>query len=192
MRSQSSARALRTASGLVSHYLFEDRFGRPGKGNDKGKVEGLVKFSRSKFMIPIPIAASYEALNALLAERCRQRQSDRAGRHAETVGKRLTADLAVLRSLPAVALEPCETCSARVSSTALVRYRGNDYSVPTAYGFQTVLVKGFVDTVLVLCDGAPVAPRWRRDVTQAPSCGQTRLVIKQRDNAVPVYAEDHQ
>lgn len=25
---------------LVSHYLFRDRFGRPGKGNDKGKVEG--------------------------------------------------------------------------------------------------------------------------------------------------------
>lgn len=25
---------------LASHYLFRDRFGRPGKGNDKGKVEG--------------------------------------------------------------------------------------------------------------------------------------------------------
>jgi transposase len=32
---------------LVSHYLFRDRFGRPAKGNDKGKVEGLVKFSRA-------------------------------------------------------------------------------------------------------------------------------------------------
>jgi transposase len=31
---------------LVSHYLFADRFGRPGKGNDKGKVEGLVKYAR--------------------------------------------------------------------------------------------------------------------------------------------------
>ena len=27
---------------LQSHYLFRDRFGRPGKGNDKGKVEALV------------------------------------------------------------------------------------------------------------------------------------------------------
>ena len=26
---------------LQSHYLFQDRFGRPRKGNDKGKVEGL-------------------------------------------------------------------------------------------------------------------------------------------------------
>ncbi len=28
---------------LQSHHLFRDRFGRPGKGNDKGKVEALVK-----------------------------------------------------------------------------------------------------------------------------------------------------
>jgi transposase len=32
---------------VVSHYLFADRFGRPGKGNDKGKVEGLVKYART-------------------------------------------------------------------------------------------------------------------------------------------------
>ena len=30
----------RVFSELQSHYLFEDKFGRPGKGNDKGKVEG--------------------------------------------------------------------------------------------------------------------------------------------------------
>ena len=28
----------RVFSELQSHYLFDDRFGRPGKGNDKGKV----------------------------------------------------------------------------------------------------------------------------------------------------------
>jgi len=33
----------RVFSELVSHYLFKDRFGRPGKGNDKGKVEGMVR-----------------------------------------------------------------------------------------------------------------------------------------------------
>ncbi len=32
----------RSFSGLVSHYLFEDRYDRPGKGNDKGNVEGVV------------------------------------------------------------------------------------------------------------------------------------------------------
>jgi hypothetical protein len=44
-----------------------------------------------------------------------------------------------------------------VSSTALVRYRCNDYSVPTRYGFQEVMVKGFVDEVVILCAGKEVA-----------------------------------
>jgi transposase len=146
---------------LVSHYLFRDRFGRPGKGNDKGKVEGLVKYARANFMTPIPEAPSFDALNARLAERCLARQGDRAGRHAETIGMRLAADVAALRVLPAVSLEPCEKRMARVSSTALVRYRGNDYSVPTAYGFQDVLVKGFVDTVVILCGGVEIARHGR-------------------------------
>jgi transposase len=31
-------------SALQSHYLFKDRFGRPAKGNNKGKVEGMVGY----------------------------------------------------------------------------------------------------------------------------------------------------
>jgi transposase len=142
---------------LVSHYLFADRFGRPGKGNDKGKVEGLVKHARMKFMTPIPHAASFDAFNADLLERCRARQGDRAGRHSETIGERLVADTAALGPLPVVPLEPCEKRSGRVSSTALVRYRTNDYSVPTRYGFQDVVVKGFVDEVVILCGGEEIA-----------------------------------
>ena len=64
---------------LVSHYLFQDRFGRPGKGNDKGKVEALVKYSRANFLTPVPNAASFDALNATLEEHCRARQTERAG-----------------------------------------------------------------------------------------------------------------
>jgi transposase len=44
----------RMFSTLQSHYLFADKFGRPGKGNDKGKVEGLVGYSRRHFMVPRP------------------------------------------------------------------------------------------------------------------------------------------
>ncbi len=146
---------------LCSHYLFRDRFARPAKGNDKGKVEGLVKFARANFMVPVPHAASFDDLNAMLEERCRARQRDHAGRHAETIGERLVADHAALRPLPAVPLEPCEKRAARVSSMALVRYRTNDYSVPTAYDFQDVVVKGFVDEVVIVCGGKEVARHQR-------------------------------
>jgi transposase len=67
-------RRLRTRvfSELQSHYLFADRFGRPGKGNDKGKVEGLVGYARRNFMVPIPHAAGFAELNAQLLECCRR------------------------------------------------------------------------------------------------------------------------
>jgi hypothetical protein len=91
------------SGGQDSPFSFEpheaahvDRFGRPGKGNDKGKVEGLVKFARANFMTPIPVVASFDVLNAMLAERCRARQAERAGRHADTIGERLAADTAAL------------------------------------------------------------------------------------------------
>jgi transposase len=54
----------RVFSELQSHYLFLDRFGRPGKGNDKGKVEGLVGYVRRNFLVPVPRATSFDALNA--------------------------------------------------------------------------------------------------------------------------------
>src|SRR4029077_14841455 len=53
----------RVFSELQSHYLFADRFGRPGKGNDKGKVEGLVGYARRNFLVPIPVFESFEMLN---------------------------------------------------------------------------------------------------------------------------------
>ena len=58
----------RVFSELQSHYLFQDRFGRPGKGNDKGKVEGLIGYVRRNFLVPLPRFESFEALNAWLEE----------------------------------------------------------------------------------------------------------------------------
>ena len=53
-----------TFSELQSHYLFSDKFSRPAKGHDKGKVEGLVGYARRNFMVPVPRFISWEALNA--------------------------------------------------------------------------------------------------------------------------------
>ena len=140
----------RAFTGLVSHYLFDDRFGRPGKGNDKGKVEGLVKNGRRRFLTPVPVAVSFDELNARLEAACLADQDRTAGRHSETIGERLLSDLNAFRVLPAAPFEPCEVRTARVSSTSLVRYRGNDYSVPTTHGHRSVVVKGFVDEVVIL------------------------------------------
>jgi transposase len=142
---------------LQSHYVFRDRFGRPGKGNDKGKVEGLVGYARRNFLVPVPAVPSLAVLNAHLEQRCLDRLDHRVRGNDETIGERLERDLAALRERPSVPFEACERKAARVSSLSLVRFDRNDYSVPTAYGHRPVLVKGYVEEVVIACGSEVIA-----------------------------------
>ena len=151
----------RTFTELVSHYLFEDRFGRPGKGNDKGKVEGMVGYTRRNFLVPIPSFESFDSLNSHLEERCLKRMEARLRGHTETIGERMERDLDAFLALPAVPYDASDRHTTRVSSLSLVRYRTNDYSVPVAYGHREVLVRGYVDEVVISC-GTDVIVRHRR------------------------------
>jgi len=148
-------------SRLKSHYLFESKFGRPAKGNDKGSVEGLVGYARRNFMVPVPRAASWEELNAELAEQCRQRRAAKLWGHAETIGERFERDRERLLPLPAVPYEACEKRPARASSQALVRFETNDYSVPVAYAHRRVLVKAFVWELVIACGSEVIARHTR-------------------------------
>jgi hypothetical protein len=151
----------RSFSELQSYYLFADKFGRPAKGNDKGKVEGLVGYARRNFMVPIPRVSSWEELNAHLEQQCRKRRERRLRGHTETIGERFERDRAALLPLPAAPYEACEKISARVSSLSLVRYRSNDYSVPTEYGHRQVWVKGYVHEVVIACASEVIARHQR-------------------------------
>ena len=136
---------------LQSHYLFRDRFGRPAKGNDKGKVEGLVGFARRNFMVPVPVFDTFAALNAHLAECCRKRLGEVLRGETETIGVRLQRDLAAFRQPLPLPYDACEKIGTRVSSLSLVRYRLNDYSVPTSFGHREVFVRGYVHEVVIAC-----------------------------------------
>lgn len=147
----------RLFSGFLSHYLIRDRYGRPGKGNDKGGVEGLVGYSRRNFMVPIPRFATWEAFNLWLEEQCRKRQGDILRGHTETIGQRRARDLDAMADLPPAPFDACDQATGRVSSQALVRYKTNDYSVPVAYGHRDVWLRGYVDEVVIGCGGEVIA-----------------------------------
>ncbi len=155
----------RTFTELQSHYRFEDRFGRPGRGNDKGKVEGMVGYARRNFLAPVPRVESFEALNAHLEQRRLERMDATLRGHAETIGQRMERDPDALLPLPATPYDACDQPPSRVSSLSLVRYRTNDYSAPVAYGHRDVLVRGYVDEVVISC-GAEVIARHPRSHEQ--------------------------
>ena len=146
---------------LQSHYLFNDRFGRPGKGNGQGKVEGLAGYMRRNFLAPIPSFDSFDALNAHLERRCLARMDARLRGHSESIGQRMERDLEALLPLPEAPYDACEKQAGRVSSLSLVRYRTNDYSAPVAYGHRDVLVRGYLDQVVISCGSEVIAKHHR-------------------------------
>jgi hypothetical protein len=126
-----------------------------------GKVEGLVGYARRNFFVPVPVLADFEALNAHLLEGCRKRLADRLRGHAGTIGERLAHDLAAFQKPLPAPYDACEKTPGSVSSLSLVRYRRNDYSVPTAYGHRKVLIRGYVHEVVIAC-GAEIIARHPR------------------------------
>ena len=108
-------------------------------------------------MVPIPHAASFADFNAYSLECCRRRFNDRLRGHAETIGERLVRDRGALLPQPPAPYDACEKQAARVNSLSLVRYRGNDYSVPTEYGHREVLVRGYVHEVVIACAAEEIA-----------------------------------
>ena len=150
----------RLFSGL-SHYLIRDRYARPGKGNDRRAVEGLLGWARRNFMVPLPRFGDFDALNRWLEAGCRERQNAVLRGHQETIGERLARDREAMEAVPGASFEACEQVTGQVSSQSLVRYRTNDYSVPVAYGHRSVWVRGYVDRVVIGC-GAEVIARHAR------------------------------
>ena len=135
---------------LQSHYLFREHFCRVGRANEKGVVEGVVKFARLNFFVPVPRVRDLEELNGQLAEMCREDLKRRLRGKMGTKAERLKEDQAAFLALPAGAFDACRKQPTRANSLSLVRFDDNDYSVPVAYAHHEILVKGYVDRV-VLC-----------------------------------------
>ena len=152
----------RVFSELQSHYLFSDRFGRPGKGNDKGKGgrtgrlcpaelhggrrQGFQAGKRST-------SSSKRSASTIVSGAC--------GGTPKRLRKRFKRDRQALLPLPPTPYDACDKRTTRVTSLSLVRYRANDYSVPTRYGHRQVLLKGYVDEIVICCGSEEIA-RHRR------------------------------
>jgi len=71
---------------LVGHYLFDPHFCRVRRANEKGVVEGLVRYARQNFFVPVPQVEGFAELNAHLRACC---ESDMTRRlRGKTLSKR--------------------------------------------------------------------------------------------------------
>lgn len=146
---------------LASHYLFDYHFCTVRRPNEKGVVEGTGKYARLNFMVPVPEVADYDELNAYLLARCQADLARKPRRQNRTKIELLDDDRAAFLPLPAAPFDACRKISTRANSLSVVRFGGNDYSVPVRYAHHELTVKGYWDRVDVCRVNDPVASHRR-------------------------------
>jgi transposase len=136
---------------LVSHYLFEPCFARPGEGHDKGGVEARGKGIRLAHMTPIPRGQTLPAIaEDLLAavEKAGKRKVDREGK---SVVDRFAEEAEKLRALPEWPFAARLVKLVQVSKQALVRIDGAEYSVPSHWARLEATAYVGVEDIRITC-----------------------------------------
>ena len=142
---------------LVSHFLFDPHFCRVRRANEKGVVEGSVRYSRLNFFVPVPDVDDFAELNAHLRACC---ESDLCRRlRGKTLSKRqlLEEDKVAGLRIPPDRFDPRRLVSTTATSEALVRFDTNDYSVPVEHAHKPVVVRASTTRVFVYRGGDPIA-----------------------------------
>ena len=148
---------------MCSHYLIEPTACTPASGWEKGQVENQVGTVRGWLFTPKPSFATLAELNGWLAERCVQIARER--RHPEqperTIAEVWAEERAALQRLPAP-FDGFHERSCRVSSTSLVSFERNRYSVECRYAGCTVTLRAYAERIVIVADGVVIGEHARR------------------------------
>jgi transposase len=142
---------------LRSHYLFQSCFCNVARANEKGVVEGLIGFVRRNFLVPLPRFRDWTELNAYLESAGWKRYSQKAAGQDKTIGERLEEEKQRFLPLPPAPFEACRMESRQVTSLSLVQFQHNHYSVPIRYAYREVILKAFVDRVVICWKNETIA-----------------------------------
>jgi transposase len=147
---------------LCAHYHFEPRPCRPGRGNEKGRVERAIRYVRESFFA----ARRFTTLEDLNRQaRCwRDEVAHRRawpGDDTRTVENAFAEEQAVLLPLPAHPFVSDLLLSVQTNKTIYVRFDLNDYSIPPSVVGRPLVITAS-DTELRILDGSREVARHRR------------------------------
>lgn len=132
-----------------SHYGFEAWYCQPGHegSHEKGGVEGEGGRFRRNHCVPMPVVASIDELNALLAAADDADDARRIGNRSTSVAQDFAVEKMLLAPLPAESFDTALTLTPRVDRYAQVMVRCNQYSVPARFIGHRLRVKLSASTV---------------------------------------------
>jgi transposase len=146
---------------LASHYNFTPRFCMPKTPTEKPRVEKRVQDLQRQWATPVPRVRDLAELNLHLHRQCLESRQRTCGDNALSVGERFEQDRVAALPLPLQRFDPCVIQPGQVDKYQTVRFDRNSYSVPRRWAFRQVSVKGYVERVEVVGDGATVATHLR-------------------------------
>lgn len=148
---------------MASHYLFEPIACTPAAGWEKGQVESQVKFIRQRMFVPRLKFAAIGELNQWLNDRCR---TIAAGHKHPEFRDRTVAEYFAQEKEQLMAVgspfDGYKEIPARVSTTALVAYDRNRYSVKTAAVGRTVMLRAYASRIVIVHEGTVIGEHPRQ------------------------------
>jgi len=170
---------------LAAHYHFGPQPCRPARGNEKGRVERVIRYIRESFFAARPFT-TLEDFNRQAHlwrdEVAHQRpwpQDD-----SRTVAQAFAQERPRLLPLPAHTLETDCMLSVHAGKTIYLRFDLNDYSIPPTAVGRTLILLASPSSIRILRDGIEIARHrrsWdRHQIIEEPAHRQALLEEKRR------------
>jgi transposase len=138
---------------LVSHYLFEPCFARPGEGHDKGSVESRGKGIRLQHMTPVPRGDSLSEISGSLLGEIELTWRQRVRRDGRRCWDMWQEEKPLLLPPPQRPFEARRTIMVPVSSKSTVQIGGAIYSVPSRWARLDATAYVGVEDIRLVCRG---------------------------------------
>jgi len=137
---------------LMNHYLIKPVACTPASGWEKGQVENQVNVLRHQLFTPQLCFDSFAALNQHLLSRCAQLGQKKHPQFKDkTIDQIFGQERRALRPLGR-AFDGYIEKAVRVSSTCLVQYDTNHYSVPCSYAKQRISLRIYAQRLVMIAD----------------------------------------
>jgi len=148
---------------LCAHYMIEPTACTPARGNEKGRVERQVAIDRSRFFTPMPSGQSLSELNdRLISQLIHYNSTHKHPLHQDkTIDQVFAEESHCLMPTP-VMFDGCKEISIKVSTTCLVQYDRNHYSVDCLCAGQIVQCKSYADKIVLIYNGKEVGNHERK------------------------------
>ncbi len=147
---------------MVSHYLFEAEFCNPAAGWEKGQIEKNVRDSRHRIWQQAPEFKDLNDLNQWLEQRCLDLWQSM--KHPEmkghTIAQIYAEERGQLMPMPAP-FDGFVEHSKRVSSTCLITFDNNRYSVPATFANRPVSLRVYAGRLIMVAEAHVIAEHER-------------------------------